>query len=381
MVCDKYISMGNQPSAQIPHAEYVANIQRQQPFFSPPQHQPYTQHQPYPQQPPPAKTQPPRTDDPLYPQFKELLNLPYTPYQILGLAEGVDYDEATLKAAFRPIAMRYHPDKGGNPTVFKYITMAYQYLLKRGSANKYSYASHMELKEHFKKETEAKTFVETQAPSQHPDPDMYLSRNEKFSSNKFNQFFESNRVADEALDGGYGDWRTDDTREEPIQNPQLGRDASSDVFHREFTNYKRSQQQQANTQIAKYEEPQPLSVSNRLAHSEIDYRKQTDYSKEYDIQDGSSRNGIYYMDYKRAYTETTLIDPSTVQERQSYRTVNEYTKHRDAEGQRTLNDEERAYYEAKERAEEQREKERLQRVMNRDAYIQQHASDLQRRLR
>lgn len=376
--------MGNQPSSQIP----LTNI------YSLPR-QPYTQPPPPLYTQPPSIQLPPRTDDPLYPQFKELLSLPYTPYQILGLAEGVDYDEPTLKAAFRPIAMRYHPDKGGNPTVFKYITMAYQYLLKRGSATKYSYASHMELKEHFKNEygDRQKVFSEPiqkafsepiQKAQQHPasasDPvsDMYLSRNEKFSSSKFNQFFESNREADEARDGGYGDWRTDDTREEPIQNPQLGRDASSDVFHREFNNYKRGRPQQ---QIAKYEEPQPLSVSNRLAHSEIDYRKQSDYSKEYDIQDGSSRNGIYYMDYKRAYTETTLIDPSTVQERQSYRNVNEYSKHRDAEGQRTLNDEERAYYEAKERAEEQREKERLQRVMNRDAYIQQHSSDLQRRLR
>jgi len=328
---------------------------------------------------------PPRTDvqhDPLYPYFKELLHLPYTPYQILGLIEGVEYDEASIKSAYRPIAIKYHPDKGGNPTVFKYITMAYQYLLKRSQATRSAYVSHADLKAQYEQSmpvTQPPQVKETTHTAPPPEDDSYFSKTETFSSTKFNQFFERNRMSDEAVDGGYGDWRTTDTREEPIQNPTLGRDASSDVFHREFSNYKRNQNQ--TKQVVQYVEPQPLSVSNRLAHSEIDYRKQSDYSKEYDIQDGSSRNGIYYMDYKRAYTETTLIDPSTVQDRKTYRSVDEYNKHRDVEGQRGLTAEERAYYEEKERMEAERERERLQRVTSRDQYIVQHATGLQNRLR
>lgn len=47
-------------------------------------------------------------------------------YQILGIARGASKDE--IKKAFRKLAHRHHPDKGGNENKFKEINEAYQIL-------------------------------------------------------------------------------------------------------------------------------------------------------------------------------------------------------------------------------------------------------------
>src|SRR5690348_4483106 len=47
-------------------------------------------------------------------------------YDILGVSE--DADTATLKKAYRDLARRFHPDKGGNPEKFKEVDAAYKIL-------------------------------------------------------------------------------------------------------------------------------------------------------------------------------------------------------------------------------------------------------------
>ena len=47
-------------------------------------------------------------------------------YQILGVPE--DANDETIKKAFRELAKKYHPDRGGNPEKFKKIVEAYRIL-------------------------------------------------------------------------------------------------------------------------------------------------------------------------------------------------------------------------------------------------------------
>jgi curved DNA-binding protein CbpA len=47
-------------------------------------------------------------------------------YQILGVPE--DADEETIKKAFRELAKKYHPDRGGDAEKFKKIVEAYRVL-------------------------------------------------------------------------------------------------------------------------------------------------------------------------------------------------------------------------------------------------------------
>jgi len=47
-------------------------------------------------------------------------------YQILGVPENAD--EETIKKAFRELAKKYHPDRGGDAEKFKKIVEAYRVL-------------------------------------------------------------------------------------------------------------------------------------------------------------------------------------------------------------------------------------------------------------
>jgi len=45
-----------------------------------------------------------------------------TPYQVLGVARNASGDE--IKKAYRKKALEHHPEKGGNPEVFKEVQHA-----------------------------------------------------------------------------------------------------------------------------------------------------------------------------------------------------------------------------------------------------------------
>ena len=55
-----------------------------------------------------------------------LLTTSYDPHQLLGVKPGASPEE--LKAAYRKQAMKYHPDRGGDPDKFKQISEAYSRL-------------------------------------------------------------------------------------------------------------------------------------------------------------------------------------------------------------------------------------------------------------
>ena len=47
-------------------------------------------------------------------------------YEVLGVSKNAD--EAEIKKAYRKLAMKEHPDKGGDPEKFKKISEAYEVL-------------------------------------------------------------------------------------------------------------------------------------------------------------------------------------------------------------------------------------------------------------
>lgn len=52
-----------------------------------------------------------------------------SPYDILGVAKSASWEE--IKKAHRKMAMKHHPDKGGNPADFRKIQAAYEILEDR----------------------------------------------------------------------------------------------------------------------------------------------------------------------------------------------------------------------------------------------------------
>ena len=343
--------------------------QMQQPYQQPqqqPPRQPQQQYQQPQQQPPRQPQQQPQQSKPTNKQFMEELDeiytLKYNPAQILGLQPGTPYTEKEIKTAYRNLAMKHHPDKGGNEEIFKLLTKAYLALIKENEGNNYVEKTFMDLK----------SGVSQSTP---PQPNS-MGGDDDFDVNKFNQFFETNRLDDVDFDNGYGDWKTTDTSEKPKQifNQKFSNEIFNTVFN-ELTHNENSKNQQnsTNQQIQVYEEPQPLSVNNRLGYSNLDYRKTDDYSKEYDIQDGSSKNGIYFTDYKKAYTQTTLVNPNTIQERKAYKDVEDLSKARETQDF-TMTEADRLLVEKKKQQAEAIEAERLMRLRSRDDQLTNHSA-------
>jgi hypothetical protein len=293
-------------------------------------------------------------------EIDEIEQLKYNPIQILGLTDGVQYTELDIKKAYRNLAIRYHPDKGGSDEVFKILTKAYMYLLKRAQGDNYVEKNFMDLKTNYDRETNTKEGG---------------IDNDEFNVKNFNKIFDENKLEDEERDFGYGDWKTTDTSEEPakIFNQKFTADIFNQVFNELKTNKAPAQD------VIVYEEPRPLTTSNRLCFSDVDYKRSSDYSKEYDIQDGNSRQGIYYMDYKRAYTDTTLISPDAVKPRQEYKDIEDAQISREKQDF-TMTEEERAFYEEKKRKEDEYEVERLSRLRKRDDQLETHSSRVNRLL-
>lgn len=323
------------------------------------QQQPHQQPQQYQQQPP--KTKP--THKQFMEELDEIYTLKYNPAQILGLQLGTPYTEKEIKTAYRNLAMKHHPDKGGNEEIFKLLTKAYLALIKENEGNNYVEKTFMDLKSGVSQSTH---------PQQSHQPNS-MGGDDDFDVNKFNQFFETNRLDDVDFDNGYGDWKTTDTSEKPKQifNQKFSNEIFNTVFN-ELTHNENSKNS-ANQQIQVYEEPQPLSVNNRIGYSNLDYRKTDDYSKEYDIQDGSSKNGIYFTDYKKAYTQTTLVNPNTIQERKAYKDVEDLSKARETQDF-TMTEADRILLEKKKQQAEAIEAERLMRLRSRDDQLTNHSA-------
>ena len=294
-------------------------------------------------------------------EIDEIEQLKYNPLQILGLSEDTHYTVLDIKKAYKNLALRYHPDKGGSEEVFKILTKAYIYLLKRTEGDNYVEKNFMDLKNNFDREP--------------PPNNMSSNSYDDFNVKNFNKVFEENRLEDDDRDFGYGDWKTTDTSEEPkkIFNQKF----TTDIFNQVFNELK--QTNSTKQDVIVYEEPQILTTSNKFAFSEVDYKKTDDYSKEYDIQDGNSRQGIYYMDYKRAYTETTLINPEVVKHRPEYKNIEDAQVMRDKQDF-TMTAEERAYIEEKKRKEDEFEAQRLDRLRKRDDQLERHNSQVNRLL-
>jgi hypothetical protein len=339
--------------------------QMQQPIHQQPQQ--YQQPHPPSRQQPRQQQQTKPTNKQFMEELDEIYTLKYNPAQILGLQPGTPYTEKEIKTAYRNLAMKHHPDKGGNEEIFKLLTKAYLALIKENEGNNYVEKTFMDLK--------SGVSQSTPPPHQSPQPNS-MGGDDDFDVNKFNQFFETNRLDDVDFDNGYGDWKTTDTSEKPKQifNQKFSNEVFNTVFNElTHTENSKNQQNNANQQIQIYEDPQPLSVNNRLGYSNLDYRKTDDYSKEYDIQDGSSKNGIYFTDYKKAYTQTTLVNPNTIQERKAYKDVEDLSKARETQDF-TMTEADRLLVEKKKQQVEAVEAERLMRLRSRDDQLTNHSA-------
>jgi len=147
--------------------------------------------------------------------------------EVLQIQEEVALTDEVLKKAYRKMAIKSHPDKGGSEEYFEAVTRAYAYLTDimkcmKGGKRETSGAVDAPVQTSSRREEDAKQW-------NHVEPVRLNAKN--LDMNAFNKMFEQTHMPDPDSDG-YGDWLKNDTGggSGPAFNGKFNRD----VFNRMF---------------------------------------------------------------------------------------------------------------------------------------------------
>lgn len=165
--------------------------------------------------------------------------------EVLGIQEEVALTEESLKAAYKKMAIKAHPDKkGGSEEYFEAVTRAYAYL--------------SDILKHIKGGRSGTTSGRVDAPSsvssqreaeqekwKHAEPVRLNAKN--LDMNAFNKLFEQTHIPDPDSDG-YGDWlKSADSK--TTSGPKFGGQFNRDVFNRMFEEEARKGRQESTNLI------------------------------------------------------------------------------------------------------------------------------------
>lgn len=290
-----------------------------------------------------------------YEQFKkemtEFNNNNFNALEIFGLESNYTLDE--LKIKYKKLALKYHPDTGCKDTSkFKLISKAYVILKEKHNSSKID-------RQHSDMKTGYSSFIDNQDKRTNFKLDP-----EKFDINKFNKLYEENKIKSQN-EGGYGDWKTTNTAEEPEQI--FSEKFNINMFNNAFNKVK--QNENKNTQLIVYDEPLPSDKGTLMNFSDIADEKINDFSS--DVY-----GSLTFTDYKQAHTHTKLINADdTTLHRKNYRSVEELEKDR-SNIKHTMSDIDLIKYEENKAMKKQQEQERLQRIQYKDNVHEEHYNRL-----
>lgn len=213
------------------------------------------------------------------------------PYKILGISKN--FDERSLKKAYLKQAMVTHPDRGGSQSEFQKVSIAYTLLLKKLSDQNNNHI-HNDLRNN------AQSYMSDQSSNNMRNTNM----TDQFDVNMFNKIYTENKI-DDVFDKGYGDWM--EKNNNTIEQPKMfNKSFNKDLFNSEFNKYKVQQQKQSGNQLVRYDEPQvDISMRGKDSLMVLGRDNVADFS-------GTSEGGLTFRDYKDAFTNSCLIDESSV---------------------------------------------------------------------
>lgn len=265
------------------------------------------------------------------------------PYKVLNISKQFTLEQ--LKEAYKAMALKVHPDKGGSEYLFKLVTLCYKTLVKEFHAKTNDKQFH-ELKGAFQK------YSTLNQPKTHVDLSV---ASKSFNIDKFNRVFDENKV-ESVDDSGYNDFlKSTPAIDEPTR---IIKKFNKDSFNEIFDKY--TSKQQPNKYLVKYKEPEPVMASKKIAFTEIGASSIDDFSG-----DNTSKKNLNYMDLKIAHTTSRIVDPNTVNRRKEYKSLDDFEADRSAISF-NLSEEDREYYEKMKRIEELKEKQRLKNIIHSD---------------
>ncbi len=316
---------------------YISSVQNGNPILLPgeqavPQHNQFT-HQPVQSIPyiphsNPVSTSVPRSAQTSITHFQEPVMNHYqvvtqTPKQkvvsyfascleVLGIQEEVALTEEILKKAYKKVAIKAHPDKGGSEEHFEAITRAYAYLseiLKRVQGGRDRPLQEVSAPTHLEsgRKEEAKQW-------QHVEP-VRLNPN-NLNVKAFNDMFDKTHIPDPDSDG-YGDWLK--TTGEDKSTPKFGGKFNRDVFNNMFDQEARKNMVGGGGQVIIHPEAMALSANMGV---EIGRDRPESYT--------SAPNAkTKFVDLRDAYTTEATISNKVANVRVEERTFEGYRANRD----------------------------------------------------
>lgn len=291
-----------------------------------------------------------------YTQTKNKPTLKIDPYKILNMSKN--YDKNSLKKSYLKLAVKYHPDKGGDPKKFKIVTLAYKILLKK-LEEKDSDKIHNDLKRG------SEDYIKDQVSDNKKNINM---KDRNFNINLFNKTYSDNKLKDDFMDEGYGDWFKKDDGDTQVHMDSFNKQK----FHNEFAKQKKKNSGKRSSQLQEYNEPEELvSMGNKDSIMILGKEKVSSYSGEC--------NGLGYRDLREAYTNSTLIDTNSVDISKRKNNIMEYKSQRKNVNHQMSepNIRKRVMQEEQEKREEVM---RLERIKNRDTEIGNHYEMMHQRL-
>ena len=231
------------------------------------------------------------------------------PYKILHVEKNCSIEQ--LREAFKKVAIKVHPDKGGNEELFKIVVESYKVIytkLKSDNGdkdfNELKSESHLQF-ENMKK-TKHVSFKGDQSE-------------EEFSS-KFNKTFDENRFQDSVIDDGYGQFMSQSSK----HRDEI--DISKSIKNFKDFNTAFDNQEVMNKEVMMYKEPEPLTMSKSLAFNELGVDKIDDFSS-----DTTNSRNIGYCDYMKAHTTNKLVDKRYIKETKSFNNMDDLEKSRSSQ--------------------------------------------------
>ena len=215
--------------------------------------------------------------------------------EVLGIQEEVALTEEALRSAYKKMALRAHPDKGGSEELFEAVTRAYAYL--------------SEIIKHMRGGRRADNNGQMEAPSvintsrdteaekwKHAEPVKLNAKN--LDMNAFNKIFEQTHMPDPDSDG-YGDWLKGGD-EGSASGPKFKGQFNRDVFNRMFEEESRKSQKSTNALMVHPGE-MALTLNPTSGVSFISERP--------DSYTAAPNSKFQFTDLRGAYTsETTISD-------------------------------------------------------------------------
>lgn len=215
--------------------------------------------------------------------------------EVLGIQEEVALTTESLKNAYKKMALRAHPDKGGSEEYFEAVTRAYAYLseiLKHMNGNKRDINS----------KTVGPSTININRDNEadkwkHNEPVRLNAKN--LDMNAFNTLFEQTHIPDPDSDG-YGDWLKSADSKNTNTAPKFGGQFNRDVFNKMFDDESRKHSTQTTSVIV---HPGEMALTLNPTHGvDLVGERPSTYT-------AAPNSKFQYTDLRGAYTsETTISD-------------------------------------------------------------------------